>query len=464
MSTITLNSDYGYTQYRVQGLSAGTTIDATKATFHQNNYSYSGHTNVLTYPVLVENSPNVRLIGGTVLGETNQDMDWRPLYINSAAVHTKGAGGAYIANWTITQPWDGIRHTGGDGYLIEDVYIKNARDDAVEADDGNSGIIRDSLFEDVFSGISTGDGDFNSSGDLVHIDSVRMSMKKYLYEGEMTHGSPFKMAYTRDTGGVEYNPKMKFTNNVIAVTDPDHFGQGRLDHAWDLMTPDSSGNVLLNLSDTPFSSSYPLPPFGWTVLQGQAARDYWSKAKAAWLDARDGTADTTPAPTPTPTPVPIEPMPSDSSSIKGTSSSDKLKGTSSGETIDGLAGNDTLWGKGGADILKGGSGKDIFVFDTAPGTGNVATITDFNVADDTVYLDNAVFTKLGSGSMSSPKKISSGYFEINDRAGESNDFLLYNKNTGQLLYDADANKSGAPVEIAKLAAGLNLTSYDFYII
>ena len=37
-----------------------------------------------------------------------------------------------------------------------------------------------------------------------------------------------------------------------------------------------SGNYYLNLSDTPFPSNYPLPPKGFTILQGQAARDFLS--------------------------------------------------------------------------------------------------------------------------------------------------------------------------------------------
>ncbi|WP_445502949.1 hypothetical protein [Microvirga sp. G4-2] len=469
MSTITLTGDYAYSPYKVTNLASNTTIDATSASWIVANQG--SKTN--TYPFQVVGAgTGLTVLGGHINGEVSQTGDWRETYINSAAVRFADTPGAVIKNWWIDKPWDGIRPNGSSqNFLIEDVYISNARDDAIENDDALTGTVRDSLFDGVFSGISTSDGDFNGSTNTMTMDGMLLRMKSYSYEGEMTHGSPFKLEYNSNTGGSETNPHLKFVNNVVAIEDINHIGMGRLEHAWERMTDDSTGNYYLNLSDTPFPEDYPLPTKGWTVLQGQAARDYWNKAKSAWLDAHDGTStqaptDTTPTTSePTTTePTPTQPVPSDSTAINGTSSSDKLVGTSSGETIDALAGNDTLWGKGGADILKGGSGKDIFVFDTAPGNGNIDTITDFNVADDTIYLDNAIFTKLGSGSMSSPKKISSGYFEIDDRAEESNDFLLYNKQTGSLMYDADANNSGAPVEIAKLAAGLSLTSSDIYII
>jgi Ca2+-binding RTX toxin-like protein len=458
MSTITLTSDYSYSPYKATNLSAGSTINATNASWIVSNQG--SQTN--TYPFQVVGAgTGLTILGGHIYGQVSQTGDWRETYINSAAVRFADAPGAVIKNWWIDKPWDGIRPNGSSqNFLIEDVYISNARDDAIENDDALSGTVRDSLFDGVFSGVSTSDGDFNGASNTMTMDGMLLRMKSYSYEGRITHGSPFKLQYNDNTGGNETNPHLKFVNNLVAIEVIEHIGMGRLEHAWERMTSDSTGNVYLNLSDKPFPADYPLPKFGWTILQGQAARDYWNKAKSAWLDAHDSTPDTAPAPTP----VPIEPTPITSTTINGTSGSDKLTGTSRSEIIDGLAGSDTIWGKGGADVLKGGSGKDIFVFDTSSGAGNVNRISDFNVLDDTIYLDNAIFSKLGSGSMSSPKKISSGYFEIDDRADESNDFLLYNKDTGSLMYDADANQSGAAIEIAKLAAGLSLTSSDIYII
>ena len=58
---------------------------------------------------------------------------------------------------------------------------------------------------------------------------------------------------------------------------------------------------------------------------------------------------------------------------------------------------------------------------------------DFNPAEDVFYLENAIFTKLGSGSLSNPRKIWGTNLEdgAGAKANDNNDFLVYDKNTGQ---------------------------------
>jgi hypothetical protein len=82
----------------------------------------------------------------------------------------------------------------------------------------------------------------------------------------------------------------------------------------------------------------------------------------------------------------------------------------------------------------------VFIFSTKLSTtSNRDSIVDFSVADDSLYLDNAIFTKLGSGSMSSPKKVSSSYFTVGSAAKDKNDHLIYDKATGASSYDADGS-------------------------
>ncbi len=42
--------------------------------------------------------------------------------------------------------------------------------------------------------------------------------------------------------------------------------------------------------------------------------------------------------------------------------------------------------------------------------------------------------------------------------------VLYHRATGDLLYDADGRGGTAPIQFAKLSAGLALTSADFFVI
>ncbi|MGO4524969.1 hypothetical protein AB4097_08910 [Microvirga sp. 2MCAF35] len=138
----------------------------------------------------------------------------------------------------------------------------------------------------------------------------------------------------------------------------------------------------------------------------------------------------------------------------------KLVGGRNKDILTGGRGNDTLAGGLGNDILKGNAGKNIFVFDTKPNRkSNADKILDFNVKDDTIQLDNAIFKKLGKVG-----KLKAAYFTIGDKAKDGNDYLIYNKIKGTLSYDADGSGKGAAVLIATLAKKLKMTAADFFVI
>lgn len=161
--------------------------------------------------------------------------------------------------------------------------------------------------------------------------------------------------------------------------------------------------------------------------------------------------------------------------VQGTGSADVFTGrganqvfygSGGNDVIKGGAGNETLSGGAGKDVLTGGAGKDVFVFDTAPSASNLDQITDFNVADDTIWLDNAVFKKLGSkGSALSPAKLNAKFFTIGSQATTKDHYLVYDKVKGILYYDADGSGAGKMVEIVKLAKNLKtMTAADFLIV
>ena len=118
----------------------------------------------------------------------------------------------------------------------------------------------------------------------------------------------------------------------------------------------------------------------------------------------------------------------------------------------------------GNDTLTGGAGQDTFRFDTIlNGLTNVDRITDFVVADDTIQLENSIFTKFG---LSTTGAINSAYFKANitGLAADNNDYIIYETDTGKLFYDADGNGVGASVQIALLGTNLTLTSSDFVLV
>ncbi|MGO4705513.1 M10 family metallopeptidase C-terminal domain-containing protein [Microvirga sp. 2MCAF38] len=123
------------------------------------------------------------------------------------------------------------------------------------------------------------------------------------------------------------------------------------------------------------------------------------------------------------------------------------------DILTGNALDDKIYGGPGKDVLTGGPGKDIFVFDTKPSKANADKVTDYTVADDTIWLDNKVMKKLGKGTASKPGKLSKKFFAL-DKAKDDNDYVIYVKKSGALLYDEDGSGAMAAVQIATLPTKL----------
>ena len=133
-----------------------------------------------------------------------------------------------------------------------------------------------------------------------------------------------------------------------------------------------------------------------------------------------------------------------------------ITGNAAVNQLSGNAGNDTLDGKAGNNIFSGGAGNDIFKFTTK---GHVDSITDYNVVNDTIQLENSVFT-----SLTTTGTLLASQFRIGTKALDANDFIIYNKTAGTLLYDIDGNGALAATQIATIGSGLSLTNADIVVI
>ncbi|HLP81900.1 MAG TPA: calcium-binding protein, partial [Nitrosomonas sp.] len=128
----------------------------------------------------------------------------------------------------------------------------------------------------------------------------------------------------------------------------------------------------------------------------------------------------------------------------------------------GGAGGDTLDGVAGSDTLTGAAGADIFAFTAAlNATTNSDVITDFSVVDDTIRLENAIFTKFTATGALPAGSFISGPGAV---ALDGNDHLIYNTTTGTLAYDTDGNGAGAQVVFATLTGTPALTQADFVVV
>ena len=145
---------------------------------------------------------------------------------------------------------------------------------------------------------------------------------------------------------------------------------------------------------------------------------------------------------------------------------DVFKGTKKADALTGTAGRDIIKGLAGKDVLSGGAGQDAFVFDSKPNKKtNLDKVADFSVADDSIWLENKIFTQLGKkGSETAPAQLKKSFFVVGDKAKDKNDYLIYSKKSGKLLYDVDGSGAKAAVEIATLSKKLSLTYKDFFVI
>lgn len=133
-----------------------------------------------------------------------------------------------------------------------------------------------------------------------------------------------------------------------------------------------------------------------------------------------------------------------------------LIGNVSNNILSGGAGNDTLDGSTGTNTLTGGIGNDNFKFTSM---GHTDTITDYNVTNDTIQLENAVFMALATTGT-----LLASQFRVGTQALDANDFIIYNNATGKLLYDADGEGAIAAIQIAMLGLGLAMTNTDIMVI
>ncbi len=143
--------------------------------------------------------------------------------------------------------------------------------------------------------------------------------------------------------------------------------------------------------------------------------------------------------------------------ITGNGAANTLHGEGRNDKLFGGAGNDQLHGGVGSDRLTGGSGQDGFYFDTALNArNNVDTILDFSTADDTIYLDLAIFGGVGVEGV-----LAEGAFHEGAAAADADDRIIYDSATGKIYYDADGNGSEVAVLFAQVTAGTALTNADF---
>ena len=145
----------------------------------------------------------------------------------------------------------------------------------------------------------------------------------------------------------------------------------------------------------------------------------------------------------------------------GNGSSNFMSGNAQANTLRAWGGNDVFLPGLGNDWISGGIGQDYFVFNTALGPNNRDGITDFVHVDDTIRLENAIFTGVGAATGT----LSAAMFYAGTAAHDADDRIIYNAANGQILYDADGLGGSAAVLFATLTTKpQDVDHTDFVII
>ena len=122
----------------------------------------------------------------------------------------------------------------------------------------------------------------------------------------------------------------------------------------------------------------------------------------------------------------------------GGSGNDLIIGNSSSNILVGYAGNDSL---------TGGAGADYFTFASLSGTD---TVTDFSHNDDQLVFLSSIFN---TGGLTTNGAINSGQFTSGtaiQASSNSGQIFLYDTDSGNLFYDADAAGANVAINVATL--------------
>ncbi len=79
--------------------------------------------------------------------------------------------------------------------------------------------------------------------------------------------------------------------------------------------------------------------------------------------------------------------------------------------------------------------------------------------DDTIFLENAVFTGLANGALAAGAFRSDG-----TTAQDSDDRIIYDPTTGALFFDSDGVGGAAAVQFAVLSGAPTIGKGDFFVI
>jgi hypothetical protein len=148
---ITVWKDFGYSRYSNRVMTAGMKIDAQESQWKHEQYPTVRN----KYPIMIGGNKDGCFAGGTVLGTSSLNATWTKLYNggknNSASIQWTGAAAMTVDGIRIHNTWDAVRPgQNAPNFIVKNVWVSRNRDDCIENDNANTGLITDSLFDGCY--------------------------------------------------------------------------------------------------------------------------------------------------------------------------------------------------------------------------------------------------------------------------------------------------------------------------
>ena len=291
--TITL-SGMSTSPYQNTSLVSGTKIDATTAQWLLNTPDVWGY---------MGSSSNLCWHSGQILGTIPPSTPYEDNLNGYHLMYGVDVHGAspLVEGLTIFTGGDGITFDAAEdaNWTVRDVHMTYIRDDCIENDFLNSGLVDRSFFDgcyDFMSARAYGGGAADGSANTVTVQNslIRVQGMDKLYPGLSAPGyGGFWKWSGSGSPNTDIGPMLVITNTVFRADAPPVEGNG----AGLYMAPvpgklkSCANNVMVWLG--PGSFPEPLPSC-FTVLTGQAGRDYWDNAVAQWKAAHPTLVDMAP--------------------------------------------------------------------------------------------------------------------------------------------------------------------------
>ncbi len=275
-------------EYYTRSMAAGEVVDARQASFvHCSQPDPGNPCTENIYPVNLgsTSASGACWSGGVVTGANRADASWEEMHDPNNAGFIFENPAFTVQGLRMNNVGDGIRaRAGASDFVIKDVWLSGVRDDCVENDYMNGGIVTDSLFDGCFVGFSARHSSPESSGadNLWTIESslVRLEAMPGPPEGgAIGHKGFFKWTSWGDPGSV--SPRVALYKNIfmaeqLAQDPPERMGipPGKL--------ADCADNIMVWLGPGDYPAEL---PSCFTVVKD---RRVWDRARTEWIARHPG--------------------------------------------------------------------------------------------------------------------------------------------------------------------------------